>query len=1278
MESTTGVPNFSKRELQTVASATSTGGLAVPSASVTGVVATIAVLCILYLAVTCCLPIQGADALSEGLLVNNAAQLAPELALLSQLYKPIVYSLLCDSGASMSTCNIRELFTLLRESSIRMLTGDKVLTQASGEGTIHCQAVATSRKDKETAVKLNIHALYMPSFAFSLLSVTALNAQGYDVVFPGCNHSNSTAYIGLGNGSVIYLRRSGKSWFLDITVQGGQVTRVGADVAEMGLSATATSSESSSHAKSVGQVIHEKMNHLNFTDLQAMSRAGIFGKSVTPATFDKCFCDACGLGKLTVMSFPKQSLNKATRALGRVATDIAGIFPIRTVRGQRYYQVFVDEMSGTKWVYLMTDKSLKSVMTNLQQFRVDVGQHPQILRLDNDATFTSVEFREYCRKNEIKLEFCQPHRHQQNGLAERAIRSLNSTARVLLIAANISESYWGYAILHAAWGQNRMPREWCTPSDSTRSRVPVTPYELFTKRKPNFRLHRTFGEVTYALDGSQRPSKLGPQALRGQFLGYSQESGSPSALILTKSGRVIRSRDLASANQGVTTPVGASDFGLDPGHVVTEPDPSRDADVLPDVTTDEVVISEPRDAAKAVYADPTINHGRVQPAFTTNAAAIRNILQTRLTRANSVGGAAKTPVVGAAKTASVVGAKSVGKLVSVDIQPFKGFVGEPISVDIEPHMFRDLAVFGMLCSQFSGHRSQSEWEIETAYLAHEAGGEKKTPKHYREAVSGIDSEQWKTSMDKEYASLQKHKVFEVVNRKDLPAGTKVINSQWIFRVKDAINGGDAIHKSRTCAMGNQQVVSEAEKSGEWSNFAPVCRYEALRLFFLLCVTEDLEMDVCDIQVAFLNALIPEGHEDIYMRHPEGYGDENTVCKLLKCLYGLRDSPKLWNETIHGFMLKQGFVCSTIEPCLYTKVLSDGQIIRVLLYVDDLCIGGKRAAVDEFKAALKAEYDVTDHGPVTSYVGIEFTRNREARTGFISMKKYTQKVIANFGMANCNAVNTPYVLGNDSEWDTQPTESSEVTFMQTQPYRSMVACILWISHNCRSELTFTVKKLSRHYNNPSRKHLEFAKRVLAYLQGTLDTGIVVNRSGRADYLKLEMYSDSDWASDKETRKSTSGVMALVNDTLISWKTVGQKSVALSTMEAEYVALCANAKEAMYQRSLLSEFGYPQKESTVIYEDNDPARLLSKDPKFHSKAKHIDISMHFTRDMQEKGFITVVACYTGAMLSDYLTKFVEYAALTYLAAAASGYLPIPSPDRKDAVLVKSQKQSSKKRE
>ena len=243
--------------------------------------------------------------------------------------------------------------------------------------------------------------------------------------------------------------------------------------------------------------------------------------------------------------------------------------------------------------------------------------------------------------------------------------------------------------------------------------------------------------------------------------------------------------------------------------------------------------------------------------------------------------------------------------------------------------------------------------------------------------------------------------------------------------------------------------------------------------------------------------------------------------------------------------------------------------------------------------LKAEY-VTENGPITSYVGMEFTRNREARTGFISMKKYTAKVIENFENdfenANGNAVDTPNILGNDSEWYMQPTKSSEVTVMQTRSYRSLIVCLVWMSNNCRSKLAFTVKKLLIHDNNPSRKQFEFAKQMLAYLQGTLDRGITVNRSGRADYLKLERYSD--WASDKEARKSTSGVsgvMALIKKN-ISLRIVRQKSVTMSTIEAEYVALCASTKEALYKRSLLNDLGHPQKEATVVYDDINQARLL----------------------------------------------------------------------------------------
>ena len=153
-----------------------------PTIPVSGVMSAVGFLLLVYCTAHCCSLVQGADASNEGWLANNTAYLTPEMALLSQESKPIVHSVLVDSGASTSTFNIRELFTLLTASTVRMLTGDKVLTQASGQGTVHCQAMATSRNDKESPVQLHINALYMPSFVFSLLSVTTLNAQGYDVV----------------------------------------------------------------------------------------------------------------------------------------------------------------------------------------------------------------------------------------------------------------------------------------------------------------------------------------------------------------------------------------------------------------------------------------------------------------------------------------------------------------------------------------------------------------------------------------------------------------------------------------------------------------------------------------------------------------------------------------------------------------------------------------------------------------------------------------------------------------------------------------------------------------------------------------------------------------------------------------------------------------------------------------------------------------------------------------------------------------------------------------
>ena len=136
--------------------------------------------------------------------------------------------------------------------------------------------------------------------------------------------------------------------------------------------------------------------------------------------------------------------------------------------------------------------------------------------------------------------------------------------------------------------------------------------------------------------------------------------------------------------------------------------------------------------------------------------------------------------------------------------------------------------------------------------------------------------------------------------------------------------------------------------------------------------------------------------------------------------------------------------------------------------------------------------------------------------------------------------------------------------------------------------------------------------------------------------------------------------MVDNTLITWRVVIQKSTALSTMEAEYMAMCENTKEAMYLRSLLKDLQHEQTEKTIIYEDNDAARFLSKDPKFHAKSKHIDIQYHYSREKQLEGHITVVECKTTSMLADYLTKFLRTIVLLGLSMAADA--EIPSPSRK----------------
>jgi hypothetical protein len=187
---------------------------------------------------------------------------------------------------------------------------------------------------------------------------------------------------------------------------------------------------------------------------------------------------------------------------------------------------------------------------------------------------------------------------------------------------------------------------------------------------------------------------------------------------------------------------------------------------------------------------------------------------------------------------------------------------------------------------------------------------------------------------------------------------------------------------------------------------------------------------------------------------------------------------------------------------------------------------------------------------------------------------------------------------------------------------------------RPDIAYAVSVLGKYTNNPTSKHLQIAKKLVAYLHTTESfymTYPIVDGP-----LELVGYSDSDWGADKENRRSVGGYVFLLNGTPISWRSKKQATVALSSTEAEYMALTAATKEAIWLRHLLKDLGYEQEGPTTIHEDNQGTIAIAQNPCNHERTKHIDIQYHFTRERLESGEIALEYCPTNEQVADLFTK------------------------------------------
>ena len=201
------------------------------------------------------------------------------------------------------------------------------------------------------------------------------------------------------------------------------------------------------------------------------------------------------------------------------------------------------------------------------------------------------------------------------------------------------------------------------------------------------------------------------------------------------------------------------------------------------------------------------------------------------------------------------------------------------------------------------------------------------------------------------------------------------------------------------------------------------------------------------------------------------------------------------------------------------------------------------------------------------------------------------------------------------------------------YQSAVGSLMYISVSTRPDITYAVSNLARFSSKPTKTHWTALKRVLRYLRGTVRYGILYTKMCSSNCVG---FSDSDWAGDVNDRKSTSGYIFQIGGGAVTWKSKKQGCVALSTAEAEYIALSSAAQESVWLRQLTSELGSPPKTPTTIFEDNQSAIAMSKNPQFHGRAKHIDIKHHFIREQVNNNIVKIKYCPTEEMVADIFTK------------------------------------------
>ena len=847
------------------------------------------------------------------------------------------------------------------------------------------------------------------------------------------------------------------------------------------------------------------------------------------------------------------------------------------------------------------------------------------IRCGGELELTAGQMGKHFTSKGIVVQRTVAYAHEQNGKSERYIRTLEEGGQALLAGSGLPSSFWLDAVLTRQYLCNRLPTS-TLPNN-------VTPFESFTNgRKPDLSHLRVWGCDCYiAIPDELRP-KAGFKRFQAIFVGYEEHRKGWRVRDLhgkySFSNDVIFNENL-SGRLGVSRPLPSS-----PPAPPRPPSP-RPLRTAPRVRTAagrafdaDIQLRDSRKAERQRGSLPFVENAQTGGAVGVVADASGFLGDDGVASVDISGGAC-LPVL-------IPGELETHSLETIERDVLSGQHCPPSWSD-----FSDLEDFPLPLTAFSA----------SPFSFHRPFDLTRFPLSYSEAIARSDASVWRAAMDREKKSLEDMGAFEEA---DLPPGARTIGVKWVYDHKTDASGANipGKEKARLVAQGFNQRPGQFGET-----YAPVAKMASIRILLAWAAVQDLEIFQFDCKTAFLHAKI---HHPIYVCQIPGYplSDAKKVLRVLVALYGLKQSAYEFYSLFLSLLLELGMIRCEVDHGVFIGVWTsppadssvpmptDGRplVLYIPLHVDDgLAITNSRPLYLWFLSVLSKRLLIVDIGECSKFLSILIIRDRLNRRLWLSSHVYVSELLDDWHLSDCKPASTPFPSNFLDLPAAPPNSLPDLTDADLIPkYQRIVGCLLYLAIATRPDISYYAMWLGQFNANPSRCHFLAAKHVLRYLSGTRNLALSLGSpSPRVPttlrgYLQNVGCSDADWASDIADRKSISGYSFYFEGSLVSWSAVKQKSIALSSTEAEYYAMTHAFKEALWIRSFLEFLNFPIPRPFPILSDNQAACALSLSPAVSARSKHIDIRHHFIRSHVQDGSFSTTWIPTGDMPADIFTK------------------------------------------